>query len=210
MLLLILSTWKHNHTFADIKLWANTRNISYNILVGGCKFSHMKHDVLCVNATDDYEHLTQKMSEGLHFLFKHDVSWTHIMKIDDMDTDINGYARFGNFKLLEHDLGKTPYPYFGRKIYSYNTCHDHNSTCRYYHLNHVNELKNWLTKKYEGPFTSTAAGGQGYIVKRDLVQHLQLDVSSGSYEDVAMANYAKTLGFKPRPVKLFICNKTMN
>ena len=84
------------------------------------------------------------------------------MKIDD--TDIEGYAKHGNFKLLEYELGMTSYPYFGRRVYFFNDCHHKNSTCRYYHMLHVDQSSPWFYKKYEGPFVSTAAGGEGYII----------------------------------------------
>lgn len=126
------------------------------------------------------------------------------MKIDD--TDIEGYAKHGNFKLLEYELGMTSYPYFGRRVYFFNDCHHKNSTCRYYHMLHVDQSSPWFYKKYEGPFVSTAAGGEGYILERTLVQNLSKEIDqSGPYEDVAVALYAKKHGYKPRPFTLFTC-----
>ena len=203
LVFIILSTWTHDATFNDIRQWATNRNVSFKILVGGCELAKQSDDILCVNAQDGYEDLTQKIAEGLNFMYTYDSSWTHIMKIDD--TDIDGYAKHGNFKLLEYELGMTPYPYFGRRVYFFNDCHGMNSTCRYYHMRHVNKSSPWFTKKYEGPFVSTAAGGGGYILKRTLVQNLskEIDRKAGPYEDVAVAIYAKKHRFKPRPFTLF-------
>lgn len=209
LIFIILSTWNHRHLFPNIRRWAEIHNVSLatSILVGGCPISRKENDILCVNAGDGYEELTQKMTKGLDFLSHlNDLndSWTHVFKIDD--TDIDGYARNGDFKSLEYDLGTTDYPYFGRRVYFFNNCHDKNSTCRYYHLRHVNHSSVWFNKKYEGRFVSTAAGGEGYILKRTLLTNLRLEQSSGPYEDLAIANFAKDNGFKPRPVTLFSCD----
>lgn len=202
---IILSTWKHAADFPTIRSWAKIHNVSFNILVGGCNTSVKRNDILCVNSEDGYEDLTQKMTKGFQFILQNSELWTHIFKIDD--TDINGYAKNGNFKLLEYELGMTDYPYFGRRVYFFNNCHSQNSTCRYHHMKHVDKNSTWFTKKYSGRFVSTAAGGEGYILKRSLIQNLsfEIDKSSGPYEDVAIANFALKHGFKPRPMTLFSC-----
>ena len=209
--LIILSTWKHNSTFFKIRHWATDRNVSYKIVVGGCTIVQQDNDIVCVTALDTYEGLTQKLLEGIDFIYTHDFSWTHIMKIDD--TDIDKYPKYGNFKLLEYELGMTPYPYFGRRVYFFNDAHHKNSSYRYYHLPRVDTSSIWYTKKYEGSFVSTAAGGEGYVLKRTLIRNIskKIHVSFyGPYEDIAVANYAKKHGFKPRPFTLFQCNKSVS
>ena len=202
LLILVISHWRNRKLWNEIKEWGDGKGIKYSI-VTGCNHTNLLDNITCVNSSDSYEYLIDKITNSIHFFYNIDESWTHVMKIDD--TDIKDYKN-KNFKLLEYELGTTSHAYFGRRIYFMYSCQSLNSSCRKYHWKHVTNHSIWFNKSYNGPISSMACGGCGYILSRTVLKNIRDEVDLNCpLEDVAIGNWMKSKKIKPRPFTFFNC-----
>jgi len=139
---------------------------------------------LYLKCSDTYEGLSEKMMCAINFILtsKYFENITHILKVDDHDTDFDLQTikeislKHKNILNSENYVGQNYVPI--------------NLLGRQHHFGKVSTNSIWFNKEYNGPVVPYLGGGETYILSKKalicLNENKNMHYQFGSYEDVMM------------------------
>jgi len=174
MIVVVISCKKHQD------LWPNIfkRNVpDLYIVCGGFEETRLNGNIIELKCNDFYEGLPEKVILAYEFIYKN-IPFTHILKVDDHDTDFTSKQILNIESKLKIILNTRDY--IGQKLNS-------NPPDRKYHFNKTSNDSHWKTQEYSGEYKPWLGGGETYILSKKAI-HCILSEHNESTLDILRKN----------------------